>query len=388
MQNRTPIAKEARPPLPEFTPVPRKYRHDGWTPERQKAFISALADTGSVSRAAAMVNMAQTNCYTLRRAPGAESFRRAWEAALDFGLARLKDIAFERAIDGYLVPVFVAGKLMGFRRRHNDALLMFCLRHYGQDAGGKRTTINYFSTRASAGAVASGGGVGARRVSTASTGSGQTSLDTNGNGRLDTNGSGSIAEASTTTVRTVIHGPSASLGANGDGVAAQDAAAAAIEGFEGTALDAQAEAEIGAALLALAARQRAMVAAIDAGDVDAVAMQIDDPGVPLVQLGAHGSPYCGPLQMYPGLVAADADAEPALRIGGEASWMSAGADVPEVYREWIAAAEAEGRPVPVVPLTPQVDDGIAAVRKAPSWRQARKAKAAREAEAEGEGEAA
>lgn len=35
MQNRTPIAAEARPPLPEFTPVPRKYRHDGWTPERQ-----------------------------------------------------------------------------------------------------------------------------------------------------------------------------------------------------------------------------------------------------------------------------------------------------------------------------------------------------------------
>ena len=157
MQNRTPIAAEARPPLPDFTPVPRKYRHDGWTPERQRAFIAALADTGSVRRAAAMVNMAQTNCYTLRRAPGAEGFRRAWEAALDFGIARLKDIAFERAIDGYLVPVFVAGKLMGFRRKHNDALLMFCLRHYGQDAGGKRTTINYFSTRASAGAGAESG---------------------------------------------------------------------------------------------------------------------------------------------------------------------------------------------------------------------------------------
>jgi hypothetical protein len=369
MQNRTPIAKEARPPLPDFTPVPRKYRHDGWTPERQKAFISALADTGSVSRAAAMVNMAQTNCYTLRRAPGAESFRRAWEAALDFGLARLKDIAFERAIDGYLVPVFVAGKLMGFRRRHNDALLMFCLRHYGQDAGGKRTTINYFSTRASAGSV-------------------ETPLR-GSSGRTEVGeAAGAVAEASTTTVRTVIHGPSASLAANGDGATGQDAAAAAIEGFEGAALDAQAEAEIGAALLALAARQRAMVAAIDAGDVDAVAMQIDDPGVPLVQLGAHGSPYCGPLQMYPGLVAADAHAEPALRIGGEASWVVAGADVPEVYREWIAEAEAEGRPVPVVPLTPQVDDGIAAVRKPPSWRQARKAKAARAAEAEGEGEAA
>lgn len=114
MQNRTPITKEARSPLSDFTPVPRKYRHDGWPPERQRAFIAALADTGSVSRVAARVNMAQTNCHTLRRAPGAESFRRPWEAAPDLGVAGLKDIVFERAIDDYLVPVFVAGKL---RRR-------------------------------------------------------------------------------------------------------------------------------------------------------------------------------------------------------------------------------------------------------------------------------
>ena len=88
MQKRVPVAREERPPLPDFTPVPhRNNRHDGWTPERQRAFIEALADTGSVSRAARMVNMAQANCYTLRRAPGAESFRSAWEAALDFGVS-------------------------------------------------------------------------------------------------------------------------------------------------------------------------------------------------------------------------------------------------------------------------------------------------------------
>ena len=72
MQNRTPVPRDARPALPDFAPVPRKYRHDGWTPERQRAFIEALADTGSVTRAAGMVNMAQTNCYALRRAVGAE----------------------------------------------------------------------------------------------------------------------------------------------------------------------------------------------------------------------------------------------------------------------------------------------------------------------------
>ncbi|UNU44048.1 hypothetical protein EAO27_15910 [Sphingopyxis sp. YF1] len=345
MQNRTPIAPEARPPLPDFTPVPRKYRHDGWTPERQKAFIAALADTGSVSRAAAMVNMAQTNCYTLRRAPGAEGFRRAWEAALDFGVARLKDIAFERAIDGYLVPVFVAGKLMGFRRRHNDALLMFCLRHYGQDAGGRRTTINYFSTRARAGALAGAGSTG---VSTA--------LDANG-----AESAGAVAEASTTTVRTVIHGGAA----GGDPVGAQDDAAARLEGFEGVALDAEAEAEIDAALLALAERQRALIAAADVGGPDAIAAQVADPGVGLVRIGERSAPYYGPLQL-------DDDPGEIVETGrpaGEAHWVSAGDAIPEEYREWIEAAEARGEPTAAVPLDRTGGDGVARVRPRPPRRR-------------------
>jgi hypothetical protein len=40
------------PPLPSFTPVPRHYRRNGWTPERQAAFIAALAETGCVAKAA------------------------------------------------------------------------------------------------------------------------------------------------------------------------------------------------------------------------------------------------------------------------------------------------------------------------------------------------
>ncbi len=85
-----PVRAPDAAPVPDFAPVPRQYyRHDGWTPERQRAFIGALADTGCVRRAARMVNMAQTNCYTLRRAPGAEAFRKAWDAALDCGLGRL-----------------------------------------------------------------------------------------------------------------------------------------------------------------------------------------------------------------------------------------------------------------------------------------------------------
>jgi len=253
MQNRAPIAREDRPALPDFAPVPRKkHRHDGWTPARQKAFIEALADTGSVSRAARMVNMAQANCYTLRRAPGAEEFRRAWEAALDFGVQRLKDIAFERAIEGYLVPVFVAGKLAGYRRKTNDALLMFCLRHYGQDAQGRRTKVEYFSTRAEAGSA----------------------------------DGGAVAQASTTTVRTAVSGD----GCEGGGAERGDAAARALEDFAGVALDAQAEAAIAAALAECAARRREADAVIEQGGMHAAAAQLDDPAAAFVRCDEADEP--------------------------------------------------------------------------------------------------
>ncbi|MES2445319.1 MAG: hypothetical protein V4574_21035 [Pseudomonadota bacterium] len=258
MQNRVPATRDQRAPLPEFEPVPRKTnRHDGWTPERQKAFVEALADTGSVRRAARMVNMSQANAYALRRAAGAEGFRRAWDAALDFGLARLKDLAFERAIEGELIPVFQRGLLMGFRRKRNDALLMFCLRHYGQDASGKRTTINYFSTRASAGAGDAGGG----------------------------------AQASTTTMRTVINGD----GEQGDAAVRDDRTAAALLGFEGDTLDTEAEAAIAAALADWAARRAAADAAIDGGGEAAADAREDDPEEPFVRLPHNGRPYRGEL---------------------------------------------------------------------------------------------
>ena len=148
MKNRTPTPRDQRAPLPDFAPVPRQCaRHDGWTPERQRAFIEALADTGSVSTAAAMVNMTPEGAYMLRRHPKGAGFRAAWEAALDMGVLRIKDEAFERAINGQLVPVFAGGRLLGYRRKKNDRLLMFILRHYGEDAQGRRTTLNLFQAR-------------------------------------------------------------------------------------------------------------------------------------------------------------------------------------------------------------------------------------------------
>ena len=124
--------------VPDFAAVPRRHnRRDGWTAERQRAFIDALAETGSVKHAAERINMSSEGAYALRRAPGADGFRAAWEAALDHGVQSLADVALDRARDGVLVPVYSYGKLVGQRRIYNDRLLMFCLKHRIGRAGGE-----------------------------------------------------------------------------------------------------------------------------------------------------------------------------------------------------------------------------------------------------------
>ncbi len=129
--------------LPAFTPVPRQCaRHDGWTPERQTAFIEALADTGSVEAACKAVDMSTVGAYHLRRQPGAEEFRAAWQAALQFGVARIEDVVMDRALNGVEEPLYSYGKLIGTRRRYNDRLLMFILRNRAPErfAEGKRVS--------------------------------------------------------------------------------------------------------------------------------------------------------------------------------------------------------------------------------------------------------
>lgn len=301
-----------------FTPVPRRYRHDGWTPERQVAFIHALADTGCVDRAARMVNMAQTNCYALKRAPGAEAFRRAWDAALDCGLGRLKDIAFERAIEGELVPVFSQGKLMGYRRKRNDALLMFCLRHYGQDAGGKRVTVNYFSTRATS--TSSG---------QASAGAAAVLRDASSPGSDAPQDERAGAAASAMTVRTVISGRSES----GDQAARGDEAAALLNGFEGVTLDAEAEAAIAQALLECAERARAAEAACEAGGLAAEEALADEAGESFFR----SENFHGALELAPGLE----EFEPFVE--GEPHWTLAGSEKPEMLVTWEEEREARVR---------------------------------------------
>jgi hypothetical protein len=69
-------------------------------PDRQRRFIEALADCGSVGEAATRAGMSKQSAYTLRRHPAAADFRAGWDAALADAWRRIEETALERAIGG------------------------------------------------------------------------------------------------------------------------------------------------------------------------------------------------------------------------------------------------------------------------------------------------
>lgn len=138
MTNQTPPARPARPDASQsltaalsssFTPAPlQRQRSAGWTPDRQRKFIEALAASACVTEAAASVGLSATSAYNLRRRPDAQAFRLAWDAAIDFGMRRLVDAALARAVHGVSVPIFWKGEQVGERREYPEHLAMFLMR--------------------------------------------------------------------------------------------------------------------------------------------------------------------------------------------------------------------------------------------------------------------
>ena len=121
---------EDEPDALAFTPVPStSARHDGWTPERQRALIDALATLGIVSAAARSVGMSAKSAYGLRKRADPEGdFVQAWDIAVTRGREQALDLGIERALDGVAVPVFYRGHQVGERRKYNDRLLIAALR--------------------------------------------------------------------------------------------------------------------------------------------------------------------------------------------------------------------------------------------------------------------
>lgn len=97
----------------------------GWSAERQRVFLTHLAETGSVHLACQAARLSARGAYRLRtRSP---AFARAWDVALQLSVGRLSAIAFDRALNGPVDQVYRDGALIAERRVPNDKMLMWLL---------------------------------------------------------------------------------------------------------------------------------------------------------------------------------------------------------------------------------------------------------------------
>ena len=128
---------QPKEPLIPFTPVPVRHRNDGWTVERQYAFIEALAETGIVEEACHRVGMSRTSADNLRRRPEGVHFRRAWDMAIDYSLYRVEEEVHARVRRGVARPIFHKGEQVGEYRHFDERLTMFLLRSRRPDRYGK-----------------------------------------------------------------------------------------------------------------------------------------------------------------------------------------------------------------------------------------------------------
>lgn len=102
-------------------------RCDGWSPERQRAFLEALAETGVVRAACEACGLSTRSAYNLRFRVDGTAFRLGWDAALLLARARLADELMARAIEGQ-EDVLVHGEDgVVTRRRHDNRLAMSML---------------------------------------------------------------------------------------------------------------------------------------------------------------------------------------------------------------------------------------------------------------------
>ncbi len=103
------------------------------TKMRQRRFLQALANTGSVTAAIAVAGSSRTRVYELRKTD--PEFACAWQQAEEIATDRLEEEARRRAVEGVTEPLVGAGKLVRDDdgqpiavRRYSDHLLLALLK--------------------------------------------------------------------------------------------------------------------------------------------------------------------------------------------------------------------------------------------------------------------
>src|SRR3546814_4412447 len=87
---------------------------------RRKHFVEVLAQTANVTESAKQAGLDRSAVYRLRAR--SESFRAAWDEAMNPALDDLEAVLLERAAHGVEKPVVYGGKACGRSEEHTSEL--------------------------------------------------------------------------------------------------------------------------------------------------------------------------------------------------------------------------------------------------------------------------
>ncbi|AXJ95854.1 MULTISPECIES: hypothetical protein [unclassified Sphingomonas] len=141
-----PFDPQRASPPPAYRAPSLRSRHDGWTVERQRHFLGALAETGCVAAAADAVGMTARSAYRLRLHPRAAAFAHAWTQAQLAAGHRLLAVAYDRAINGAVRTVWKDGEIVSQTRVPSDRMAEFLLAKTMPHLFGPTTAGNAFGT--------------------------------------------------------------------------------------------------------------------------------------------------------------------------------------------------------------------------------------------------
>ncbi|MBW6522109.1 hypothetical protein KZ810_01225 [Sphingomonas sp. RHCKR47] len=102
-------------------------RHDGWTPERQRTFVEAIAGGDTVDQACRRAGMTASAAYAFRRRAGGAAFALAWDGARLLARDQLADTLLTRALEGQEEVITRPDGSVVTRFRHDNRLAQHML---------------------------------------------------------------------------------------------------------------------------------------------------------------------------------------------------------------------------------------------------------------------
>lgn len=103
-----------------FDAAGRALRHDGWTPDRQRVFLSSIADGDTVFRACLLAGMSVTSVYAFRQRAAGAAFALGWRAANLLAREAIADRMMARAVDGQTESVTRPDGSVILRHRYDN----------------------------------------------------------------------------------------------------------------------------------------------------------------------------------------------------------------------------------------------------------------------------